>query len=236
MDARALQPTIAYWFAMYAASALGTNIGDYWSDGLGLGLSLSFASLALISVLLIGLDRAVARRTEIVFWLAIVVLRAMATNIGDFLHDDLGLSRQVTAPALGVLTLAAGYLTLGANSPRVDARYWFAMALGGAFGTVAGDFASHTVGLPLAALLLALALVAAVAARPAAAGVMSYWAVVLVERAAGTPAGDWLAEERGLGLGLPVAMAITGAAFVGAVAWRLAQPSGRIAAATAPAR
>ena len=236
MQARALQPTIAYWFAMYAASALGTNLGDYGSDGLGLGLSASFASLAAISLVLIALDRAVATRTEVVFWIAIVVLRAMATNVGDFLYHDLGLSRLLTAPALGALTLAAGYLTLGTNSPRVDARYWLAMALGGAFGTVAGDLASHTIGLPLATGVLALALVGAVAVRPAAAGIMSYWAVVLVERAAGTPAGDWLAEDRGLGLGLPVAMAITGTAFVLAVVWRLARPSAAAAPSIAPAR
>ena len=46
MDARALQPTIAYWLAMYAASVLGADVGDYWSDALGLGLGVSFASLA----------------------------------------------------------------------------------------------------------------------------------------------------------------------------------------------
>jgi uncharacterized membrane-anchored protein len=171
------------------------------------------------------------------FWLALVVLRAMATNVGDYLTEDLGVSRLVTTPALGLLTLAAGYLTVGKATPRIDARYWFAMALGGAFGTVAGDQVSHAVGLPLATGALALALTVGVAARSAAAGagVMSYWALVLVERAAGTPAGDLLAEGRGLGFGLPTAMAITGGVFVLAVLWRLSRP-GAGAAAIAPAR
>jgi uncharacterized membrane-anchored protein len=235
---RALQPNIAYWVAMYAASALGTNLGDFWSDTLGLGLGASFASLAALSLVLIAVDRAVGLRTELIFWLALVILRAMATNVGDYLTDDMGISRLVTTPALGALTLAAGYLTIGVNSPRVDARYWLAMALGGAFGTVAGDLASHTVGLPLAAGVLALALVACVAARSqiGGAGVLSYWAVVLVERAAGTPAGDLLAEGRGLGLGLPVAMTITGGLFVLAVLWRLMRPAADVTLATAPAR
>ena len=236
MNARTLQPNVAYWLAMYGASALGTNLGDFWADALGLGLSASFASLAVLSGVLIALDRAAGRRTELVFWLALVVLRAMATNVGDFLTEDLGVSRLVSTPALGALTLAAGYLTVGVRSPRVDARYWAAMALGGAFGTVAGDLASHAIGLPLAAGALALALAACVAWRPAGAGVMSYWALVLVERAAGTPAGDLLAEGRGLGLGLPVAMAMTGALFLAAAAWRLARPLAGEAGLIAPAR
>ena len=238
MVARALQPNVAYWVAMYATSALGTNLGDFAAEGLGLGLGVSFAALAAISGALIALDRAAGARTEVVFWLALVALRAMATNVGDFLTEDLGVARGVSAPALGVLTLAAGYLTYGGDSPRVDARYWLAMALGGAFGTVAGDFASHALGLPQATVALALALAAGVAVRPWGAGVMSYWALVLVERAAGTPAGDGLAEGRGLGLGLglPVAMSVTGAVFAAAVFWRLARRSAAAVPATAPAR
>ena len=43
---------------------------------------------------------------------------------------------------------------------------------------------------------------------------LGYWIVVLIERTAGTPEGDLFAEERGLGYGLPVAMAITGGVLV----------------------
>ena len=234
--ARALQPSLAYWVAMYAASALGTNLGDYYPRALGWEIEAAFAAFVALTLALIALDRVVGRRTELLFWIALVVLRAVATNLGDAL-THLGVSRVVSSPVLGVLTLTAGYLTLGETSPRVDARYWAAMGLGGVFGTVAGDWVSHVFGLPAAAAGLAGLLVVAVAARSRnpGAGVLSYWALVLVERAAGTPAGDLLAEGRGLGLGLPVAMAIAGTVFVLAVAWRSARP-GAAAALTAPAR
>jgi uncharacterized membrane-anchored protein len=227
-QARALEPTVAFWLAMYAASALGTNLGDFWADALGLGLAASFASLAAISLALILADRRFGR--ELFFWLAIVLLRAMATNVGDYLTDDLGLARLVSALALGAATLAAGWATLGTGSPRIDARYWFAMFLGGVFGTIAGDFVSHGIGLPLATAVLAALLAFAVLLRSASApaALLGYWVIVLIERAAGTPAGDLLAEERGLGFGLPVAMAITGGAFVLALVWRGARRSAEL--------
>jgi len=194
--ARALEPTAAFWLAMYAASALGTNLGDFWADALSLGLAASFASLAVISAALIAADRRFGLRTEVWFWLAIV--------------------RPLSGVVLGAATLAAGWMTIGSGSPRIDARYWLAMFFGGAFGTIAGDFVSHGVGLPLAAAglaaLLAVAVVASAALAPVA--LLGYWIVVLIERTAGTPAGDLFAEERGLGYGLPVAMAITGGVLV----------------------
>ena len=96
------------------------------------------------------------------------------------------------------------------------------MALGGAFGTVAGDAASHAVGLGVATVALAALLALAIAARSAFASsaLIGYWIVVLAERAAGTPAGDLLAETRGIGLGLPVSMAITGGLLIVALALR----------------
>ncbi len=94
-------------------------------------------------------------------------------------------------------------------------RYWLAMFIGGAFGTVGGDLVSHSVGLAAASVGLAALLAAVIGARSfiAPASMLGYWCIVLAECAAGTPVGDLFAEERGLGYGLPIAMTITGAAF-----------------------
>ncbi len=69
----------------------------------------------------------------------------------------------------------------------------------------------------LIALGLALIVVIFVRGALAATSMVGYWCVVLAERAAGTPAGDWFASRRGLGLGLPVALLCTGAALVAAL-------------------
>ena len=43
------QPFAAFWLAMFVASAFGTVLGDFWAEGLHLGLVLSFGTLVVIT-------------------------------------------------------------------------------------------------------------------------------------------------------------------------------------------
>jgi uncharacterized membrane-anchored protein len=206
---------------MFAASALGTNLGDFPVDVLGLNRLVSFACLIGVSLVAISADRASGRRAEAGYWVAIVLLRAAATNVADFLTHDLALGYVLPAVVLAGATLIAGGLTrtgtparIGdrpSGSPCIDGRYWIAMGLGGIFGTVAGDLASHGAGLYVSAAATGLLLAVGLAVRAWIApwSILGYWAIVLVERCAGTPFGDMLASHRGLGLGALVAMAFT---------------------------
>ena len=223
--ARALDPSPAFWFAMFAASAFGTVLGDFWAEtlGLGLGLVLSFGSLVVITGLLIWGDRLKGRETEAFYWLAIIFLRAGATNVGDGLVHIGGLSLLSASLLTCVATLLAGYFTLapsaGTPSPLIDLRYWTAMGIGGVFGTNAGDYASHSIGMASALGVLGVVLLVVIVARGflAPAAVLGYWVIVLAERAAGTPAGDLFASRRGLGLGQTVALLCTGVVLIGAL-------------------
>lgn len=105
---RAMSPTPWFWFAMFVASALGTNIGDYWADDLGLGLTTSFVSLAVICGLLIWGDRESGARTEVFYWLAIICLRAVATNVGDVLTHTAGVNYLASAIVIAAATLVLG--------------------------------------------------------------------------------------------------------------------------------
>ncbi len=203
---------------MFAASCLGTNLGDFWVDELGVGRMLSFASLAFICVPAVAADTQSGDRTEAFYWVAILALRAAATNAADYLTHDIGLAYGGTAVALGVIALLLGSCTRpapnGRGSPGVDGWYWAAMLAAGLMGTVAGDLASHTVGLFTAAAMLTLVLLIMLWLRShAPVGVLGYWCAVLAERCAGTPVGDSLAGRHGLGLGLKLAMVCTGAFF-----------------------
>jgi uncharacterized membrane-anchored protein len=215
-DTRALNTTPTYWFSMFAASALGTNIGDFRVDDLSLDRWASFASLVTIAVIAILGDRFVWRRPAACYWIAIVVLRAAATNVADLLTHDLKLGYLVPSIILALATLLGGYFTrpdqVQLTSPTIDSRYWGTMLLAGIFGTTAGDMASHTFGLYTAAGLLCLTLVIVIGLRRefAPASITAYWCIVLAERCAGTPVGDGLASGRAAGLGLPLAIACTG--------------------------
>jgi uncharacterized membrane-anchored protein len=219
-EARSLAPSPAFWLAMYAASALGTVLGDFWAEGLSLGLWLSFGSLIAITAALIWGDIRIGRKNEACYWLAIILLRAAATNVGDGLTHVVGLDFVTASVTTGVATLLAGYFTIpnspAAASPLIDLRYWGAMFLGGAFGTVAGDLAAHSFGLFPALIALSVMLAVVIVSRSmfAPTSTVGYWCIVLVDRAAGTPAGDWFASRHGLALGLPIALACTGAALL----------------------
>jgi uncharacterized membrane-anchored protein len=84
----------------------------------------------------------------------------------------------------------------------------------------AGFYAAH--GFVRSVMMLGAALAAVTYARSrfAPAAIVGYWTIVLVERPAGTPLGDWLASRHGLGLGLPVASVISAALFIATLEWR----------------
>jgi uncharacterized membrane-anchored protein len=212
---RAFRVSPAYWFTMFAASALGTNLGDFWADRLFADRWVSFASLVAICGLGIAGDRRIGRRSDVGYWIAIVGLRAAATIVADFLTHDCKLGYVATSIILGVATLLAGYFTrldeVTRTSPTIDMRYWTAMLVAGVFGTTAGDLASHMIGLYAAAGMLCVTLVVVIGlrARFAPTSVLAYWCIVLVERCAGTPVGDGLASSRAVGLGLPLAIVCT---------------------------
>jgi len=229
-NGRALEPSAAFWFTMLMASALGTNVGDFWAVTLGLGLGASFATLGVLSALFIWGDRGAGASTEAFYWFAIVFLRAVATNVGDLLTHVFGVNYVLATVLLGAATLVAGNFTvpsLSGAAPRIDFKYWLAMFIGGVFGTIGGDLASHNFGLFLAAVLLVVILIVTIRARRliAPTAMVGYWCIVLAERAAGTPLGDWIASGHGLGLGLIVSIAITAALVLLGLRARGGRPS-----------
>lgn len=200
-------------------------MGDFWVDTLFRGRWASLASLAVISGAATMLDRRFAGRTVAAYWIAVLALRAAATNVADGLTHEFGLSYPLCAAALLAVSLAAaGWTRPGPSrvNPVVDGRYWVAMLLAGLFGTVAGDMVSHGTGLAIASLAFCAALAATILLRRrlAPASMTVYWCIILVERCAGTALGDLLASRRGLGLGLPAAMVCTGGVFALLLAMR----------------
>lgn len=224
---RAMDVTYAYWLAMLAASALGTNLGDLWAEILFPGRFSSLASLLTICAMAVWYDRRAAARTESGYWMAIVVMRAAATNLADIITHDLAMNYVLASALLAVLTLIAARSThpdpVRGGSPLVDSAYWVAMFVAGLFGTVAGDFIHHSIGLYAASGMLCLVLAGLIIARDvaASASMLVYWAIVMAERCAGTAIGDALASRRAVALGVSVASVCTGALTVGALLMRL---------------
>ncbi len=208
-----------YWAALSAASVFGANSGDFASHVLHLGHVRGLPLLALAFAGLLRAERRSGVRTEAWYWAAIVVLRTAATNLADLATHDLALPYAGTAGVLGtllVLLLLQPASGRGRGGPvSADGWYWAAMLAAGTLGTVIGDGVADGLGMgpgPASILLAAvLAAVLAVAGRSGWAAAAGYWGSVVAVRSAGTAAGDALAGAGGIGLGLPLSTACTGA-------------------------
>src|SRR5712672_4378861 len=90
-------PTIdaGYWAAIVAASICGTNTGDLAAGPLGMGHVRGIIPLAAIFLAVIWVEKLLDLTTVAFYWLAIIVLRTMATNIADFATHDMKLSYAV---------------------------------------------------------------------------------------------------------------------------------------------
>ena len=87
--------------------------------------------------------RRAAARTEAGYWVAIVVMRAAATNLADIITHDLAMNYVLASALLAVLTLIAARSTrpdpVRGWSPLVDSGGTGGDVVAGLFGTVAGD-------------------------------------------------------------------------------------------------
>jgi uncharacterized membrane-anchored protein len=215
-----------YWSAITMASLFGTNLGDLYAHNSGLGLIGGVPILAAFAAVVFLLERRDGTPRELWYWLVIIIIRTGATNIADYLNHQI--PRVIFGAGLTVLLAAFAWASTRDASPREAAieklkgmpqtgtSYWCAMLTAGVFGTFIGDVVSRACGEGPASLTLGLLLGVAIMCwwTQRARFIWVYWLAVAVARTFGTAAGDFLAENDALNIGLPIATLITGALFV----------------------
>ena len=229
-----------YWAALSIVSVFGANLGDFVSNDLHLGHALGVPPMAVVLGAILIAERRDKSWNQAYYWLAIIVIRAAATNLADLATMDLRLGSLWATLVLAVLLVATVFLsrplsadTIGKSDakhdlrelPVTDARYWTAMVIAGTLGTVIGDFTSYGLhlGTRNASVILGafLAVVFYVGSRGLFARLSYYWFAIVAVRAAGTAIGDYLAGSRALNLGLPLSTLCTGLLFaVTVLVWK----------------
>ncbi len=218
-----------YWVMLCFASVLGADLGDLMSRELGLGYWRGLPVLAAVFIVVIVGARRAPHGTAW-YWLAIVVVRAAATNLADWQAlnegDPPSLRFEAAFPVIigswGVLLalLALRDQRTLRDEPRGDADAWFwaTMLAVGTLGTAVGDWLAFMSGTGLqgaTALTTALLAVAlsglAVNAR---ANVIAFWALVLVVRTWGTNVGDLSTDAGGSWLPFGAAAVLSLSAYV----------------------
>jgi len=217
-----------YWAMISIASVFGANMGDYAAHNLHLGHIDGIPVLAIMFGAVLFAERRARIHTEVFYWLAIVLLRTAATNLGDLTTHDMRLPPQWVVGALAALMMLILWVVSRADNdqnrqwfgtPPTNARFWVLMLLAGTLGTVFGDFVAARIGLAAStALFVTLWSVVLTFGRHAVgSNRIGYWLTIILIRTAGTNMGDFLTDGDGFGLPLPISTAVTGMLLLAAV-------------------
>jgi uncharacterized membrane-anchored protein len=216
--------TLYFWTIKILCTTVGETGSDYLAGNLNLGLTnTTFITAALLLATLVFQFHA-RRYVAGVYWLGIVLISVVGTQITDNLTDNAGVSL-VTTTIVFTIALAAVFAAWFASertlsihtifTTRREWFYWLAVLFTFALGTAAGDLAAErlSLGYWISALLFG-GLIAAVAAahyRFRLNAVTAFWIAYILTRPLGASLGDFLSQARadgGLGLGTTATSAI----------------------------
>lgn len=112
-----------YWTAMVAASVFGTITGDVLADDAGLGVGASAAAMLFLTALAAAALARSRQMAKPLYWLAVLLMRTGATNLGDFISGDDGLRFGFLGASLGLFALMLTAVTIwkGRPAPRLQA-------------------------------------------------------------------------------------------------------------------
>jgi uncharacterized membrane-anchored protein len=208
--------TIIFWAIKIMSTTVGETGADYLAVHVGLGTNVTAAIMVtLLIAALIGQVRS-RRYVPWNYWLTVVLVSVVGTQITDFLTDKLEISLYVSTALFSVLlalTFGVWYAferTLSIHTivtMRRELFYWAAILFTFALGTAAGDLATEALSLGFnVGVLVFGALIAVITAAYylGANAVLTFWLAYILTRPLGASLGDLLAQSReygGLGLG-----------------------------------
>lgn len=211
--------TATFWAIKILSTTVGETFADYLAVNVGLGPLITTGMMLVLLAVALVLQFRTRRYTPWIYWLSVVLVSIVGTQITDFLTDTLGVSLYVSTAVFTVLLIGvflAWYFqerTLAITSidtARREAFYWGAILTAFALGTAAGDLATEALGLGFlwgSIIFGALILACGIAARAGATAVGAFWAAYVLTRPLGASIGDLLTQDRtygGMGLGAAV--------------------------------
>lgn len=221
--------TVTFWLIKVLSTTVGETGADYLAVHVGLGLALTtgLMSVLLAGALLLQVSR--SRYVPWIYWLTVVLLSVVGTQITDLLTDTLNVSLYASTAVFGLLLAACfrvwyraeGTLAIDAIDSRSrESFYWGAILVTFALGTAAGDLATEALGLGFRVGVLAfgaaIALIA-LAWRAGMNGVLAFWLAYILTRPLGASIGDLLAQAREYG-GMGLGTVLTSAVFLAVIA------------------
>ena len=219
---------LAFWIIKIMSTTVGETGADFLAVNVGWGQGATRGVMG--ALLAIALIRQLHTKcyTPWIYWLTVVLVSVVGTQITDALTDGLGVSLYASTAcfALALATIFILWYRIERDlsiqaivTRRREWFYWAAVLCTFALGTAAGDLATEALGLGFkwgAAVFGVLIAATWMAWRLGTNAVLSFWIAYILTRPFGAALGDLLTQAQaygGLGIGAPW----TSAAFLAVI-------------------
>ncbi|WP_370679082.1 hypothetical protein [Comamonas sp. GB3 AK4-5] len=208
--------TLSFWIIKIMSTTVGETGADFLAVNAGWGQGLTRAVMGTLLAAALLLQLRSRRYTPWMYWLTVVLVSVVGTQITDWLTDGMGISLYLSTALFAAMLAAIFFVwyrvehSLSIHSivtRRRELFYWSAILCTFALGTAAGDLATEALGLGFTWGALAFgALIAAtyMAWRLGGHAVLTFWLAYILTRPFGAALGDLLTQAKtygGLGMG-----------------------------------
>ncbi|MCZ4328475.1 hypothetical protein O4H32_00720 [Castellaniella denitrificans] len=207
---------LSFWIIKIMSTTVGETGADFLAVNAGLGQGVTRTIMAALLAAALFMQLRTRRYTPWTYWLTVVLVSVVGTQITDLLTDGLGVSLYLSTAAFAAVLAAIFFVwhrverTLSIHdivTRRRELFYWAAILCTFALGTAAGDLATEALGLGFtwgAVAFGALIGVTYAAWRMGGNAVLTFWIAYILTRPFGAALGDFLTQAKadgGLGLG-----------------------------------
>ncbi|MGX6566873.1 COG4705 family protein [Cupriavidus necator] len=208
--------TLSFWIIKILSTTVGETAADFLALNAGWGQGVTRTVMAALLATALFTHLRTRRYTPWIYWLTVVLVSVVGTQITDLLTDGLGVSLYVSTSAFAVV-LAAIFLvwyrverTLSIHdivTRRRELFYWAAILCTFALGTAAGDLATEALGLGFIWGAVAFGTLIGVTYaiwRKGGNAVLTFWIAYILTRPFGAALGDLLTQSEiygGFGMG-----------------------------------
>src|SRR5271166_6279691 len=148
--------TIVFWIIKIMSTTVGETGADYLAVHVGLGATVTAAVMVTFLIAALIWQVRSPRYVPWIYWLTVVLVSVVGTQITDFLTDKLEISLYASTAAFSILLALAFAVwysverTLSIHTivtTRRELFYWAAVLFTFALGTAAGDLATEALQL-----------------------------------------------------------------------------------------
>jgi len=219
---------LSFWVIKILSTTVGETGADFLAVNAGWGQSATRVLMGTLLVAALFMQLRTRRYTPWIYWLNVVLVSVVGTQITDLLTDGLNVSLYVSTSVFAI-ALAAIFgvwywveRSLSIDdivTPRRELFYWAAILCTFALGTAAGDLATEALGLGFAWGAVAFGALIAItyaARRMGGDWVLTFWIAYILTRPFGAAMGDLLTQAKKYG-GLGLGAMWTSALFLGVI-------------------